>query len=262
MKISKNTIIKLLNWEFKMKKMFLALISLFVISFNANAQNSETKLGFYGLVNFNNHPGLSLAEERLCCDYNKGKGTAFTTGVSIESSLSNAWGIGVGIEYFDYSAKFDKYPEVLTRIGIDSIGNSQIKYELNCRLSSLGVAPFVKYKIADGLNCKLGFHLGYVVIKDYDEQASVTDSLRFQTPDGPKSTITTISKRSIPTGSVWNFAGNIGLFYDIALNADKSLFISPMLEASYGFVPVAKTEEFGKWDYYTLKCGLALKFSL
>lgn len=240
----------------------ILLIILFCIGvLNLNAQDMKYGLfGEFGIdqtkADFN-----KLKDIPNCCpQFLNGSGNGISIGALIDYPLAKDYGLIFRASYTSFESK------MLSTEGTFVIVNNVIKagefnHSLNGYFSKVGLDPLFYYSIFPNLKVNLGMRLAFKLSSQFDQKETVVG------PYG--SFIDTLGNdigrlrnnmtgKDIPNASSFSLYGLIGFSYDLPLNKNRSMLISPSIFYYYNLNSQVSDVS---WSINSIRPGLALIYS-
>lgn len=225
--------------------------------FSIDTNTSLSRYGIYGNGGLNFHsadfrefPGVP----NCCPKFTTGIGTGLSFGVLYDLPISTEqWYLSLRAGYKDYSAKLTTRESILLEGGIQGI----FEHRVTSTLASIGVESWAGYEMLPNLTFATGIRAGFVTKHDYSQIEVIVEPADYGVFSNGK------SFRNDTSGIIPN-AGNIslnlllGISYQLPLNVNKTLFLVPELQFSYGLSPVISGYD---WQAHSAHFGIALKYS-
>jgi outer membrane protein OmpA-like peptidoglycan-associated protein len=251
-----------------LNKLILKIIIILVVQSFLFAQNENTTgneyispavFGFYADYNLNSDKAnfQKLPNIPNCCpQFDKGSGTGFSLGLSMEYLLPYSLRIGLrgGVSILNSTLSKDEY--TLVRIA-DTVGDGVFRHSLVAKIMDIGIEPYLSYNPIFGINLYGGGRFGFVAQKDFSQEERIIE------PSDRGVFIDTHTRvRNNISGTIPDAAGiyasiMAGISYDLPLNSNKSLFICPEIFYHLGLTNIVKNLD---WKISSLKLGLSIKF--
>jgi outer membrane protein OmpA-like peptidoglycan-associated protein len=252
-----------------MRNQFYYLIITILLLLTANKLHSSndsinTKYGFYGGFNYNQHKADFYKLEGIpnCCPaFESGNGLGFNIGILYEHSLSNDFWIGGRIGLMTLGGDLTRN-ETTTLILDSGFVDGIFEHKLSGKFMNLGFEPTIIYNPFGGLLLSAGARFGVNISKNYEQVetiinpiGSVTfmDSLGNDTHDRTRNKFT----GEIPNAVTFQMAVLGSINYELPLNKTGSLRLVP--ELSYYF-PLSELVTNTDWKVSSIRAGIALKF--
>ena len=248
-------------------KLFLCTL-LAVFSFNLvfsqsnrDSTNSNPYYKLFGgySVYFHNPDFKRLPGVPNCCpQFNKStEGKGYYFGVGFELPLKYSLFIGIRASYNYFDADFQVDEPTTVRIGNNAV-NGFFTHFMNTKFTLLNFEPYFKYNLFGNFNLTAGGFIAPYLSKKYSQ---------YETIKSPKNGVfneTGLDTRNVRSGSIVTsvtavYSGiNFGVNYDLPLNSDKSLILSPEIYFNIGLTDLIDS---AKWKANNLKFGLAISYT-
>ena len=226
------------------------------------AQNSKVgsqRVGLFGNVDaaINAASFTGLPDVPSCCpEYSTSTDIGWLAGISYIRPLTPTWTLHVRGHYGQYGGSFQSLENEPT-IGPGGVEEqATIQHDLTTAFSQISIEPLAGYHLTRDLSLLGGLTLGYVFSAKFDQNETLIEPIDavFGSQSRERNTK---SNEDIADASVFNIGLTIGASYDIALNADRSVFISP--EVLFTFSPIPQVSGIS-YNIHHLRAGLALSF--
>lgn len=221
--------------------------------------DSSRSYGAYFNLNFNNHSasfrdfnGIST-----CCPiFESGSGSGISFGAIMDFPLPANFRIGLKAEYSSIGATLIKDESLELTDGINIL-EGIFQHKLKSSISTFGAAPFVSYKTPIGINLNMGAFAGMILQKTFNY-----DEVIIQPQDRGVFVENGLRNRNQQSGDIPEAASVYGaLFfgagYEIPINKQKNLTLSPEIAVTVGLTEFVRSKE---WSANSLKLGLALRY--
>ena len=242
--------------------LFLALVLSVVTMTAQTAQpnNDALKARFglfvnvdYGIhsASFQQLPGVA----NCCTEFTGATDLGFLGGLSYIKPFDETLGLHLRMHYWAFSAPFS---ETATLPVVDLAGGpaeATIQHDLTASFQQISLEPLLAYHLSPDFALLGGLTLGGVFSATYDQKETLV------TPEG--ATFETGSRErnalsgDIPDASVFALGITVGATFDVALNSDRTVFMSPEVLFTANLLPVVSDVT---WSRYHLRAGLAFSF--
>ncbi len=220
------------------------------------AEKSRARYGGYGNFGLNAHtadfrtfPGVP----NCCPKFENGSGSGLSFGILYDLPVASKLFLSLRAGYEDYSAKLTTTESILLSGGVQGA----FEHRVTTNLSSVGVESWLNYGILSNLNLNAGIRAGYVLQADYSQVEVVVQPANKGLFSNGKSTRNDTSG-AIPNNSSMTFNLLAGLSYDLPINANNTLFLTPEFQYSLGLMPIISGYD---WQARGIHFGIALKYS-
>ncbi len=180
----------------------------------------------------------------------------FAVGILAEYRIIPELTVGLRAGYAPQSASFltSHQRRFGNPNGASELGT--IQYALTANINTLGVEPFVKYFIWEGLHASLGARVNLALSSSYAQaETLLSPATGGFTPDDFKKVANERSGETIPDVSAVQVAGVLGVGYDVSLG--ERLVITPEVSYSLGLMPVVANLS---WRVNDLRGGISARF--
>lgn len=212
--------------------------------------------GVVGNVGVNSHsadfrafPGVP----NCCPSFNGGSGTGINLGVLYETPLGESlWG-SMRLGYSTTGGR-------LLRTENTTVSGNEpgvFEHSIDASLGSLGIEPLISYSLLGSLRAHAGGRLGVLLQSQFSQRERLTSPSTGTFPNGRRSQ-NEVNGAEIPQSQSLQAAGLVGISYDLPMNANHTLLLSP--EVFYS-IPLTNTVSGLDWKVAQLRIGAALKWS-
>lgn len=223
------------------------------------------RYGAYFNFNMNDHfadfdtlPGIPSC----CPKYEEGFGTGVAFGLLYEFPLEYDLLLGFRAGYASYSGELKKIENEMVMVDGD-LYPGKFEHTLDAKLTNIGIEPMLSWNFTRRFFLHGGFRIAYTTTNTYEQLESIVD---------PETRGFFVDENDISTGkrergfSEGNLedavklqaAFKIGLSYDLAVNHDKTLFITPEVFYAFGISPVVSNLS---WHANNFSIGLSMRYS-
>ncbi len=239
-----------------------ASILLLAAAVNAGAQtrtdsDARTRIGLFGNYAYGMHTASfsKLPDVSNCCpEFSSTGGTGLFFGALYQSTLSNDFSLVLRAHYGMYGVDFTSTETKPILIG-DQPATATIRHNLNADFSQISIEPLVAYHATQSLSLLGGITAGYVLNGTFDQKETLESPSEATFVGGSKTR--NAVNGDIPGKSSIALGLTLGVSYDLALNADRTLFISPEVLFTVSPLGVAKDVS---WSVQHIRAGLAISF--
>jgi outer membrane protein OmpA-like peptidoglycan-associated protein len=243
---------------------FLAIILSILLPNLASAQDTTYQKGLYKIFggysiywhnpDFKRMPGVP----NCCPQFNKEEsGNGYYFGVAYELPLKNDFYIGLRTSYDYFDGDFQVDEPTTVRIGNEAVNGFYTHY-MSTKFSMINFEPYLKYKISGDFNLFGGGFIAPYISKEYSQYEKIK-SPKNGVFTGTGTNIRNKTSGDIVTSSSAVYTGlNIGISYDLPLNSDKSLILSPEIYYNFGLTDLIDS---GSWKANNLKFGFSIAYS-
>ncbi len=255
------------------KPIFIALFILTLTGQQAIAQTTGTpektfgnKYGLFGGINLNMHTSdfHTLPGYPICCPhFLTGKGTGFTVGALAEFNLSDLFFLGVRGSYTAYDALLSEKENTTFIMNGTAYKDGEFEYRIDSKLGNAGLDVMLGVRLFAGLALHVGGRAGLNISGTFDQVEELTN------PSSGATFIDPVTKEDSHSRTRNKFSGDIpdlnsfqasllgGISYDLPLNSEGSLWLSPEVFYSFGLTDIVKDSN---WKANSLRLGLAVKY--
>ncbi len=264
----------------------LILIGIMTILFyQAKAEEPPDSLklrhrwGLFGHFNLNMHtadfgklPGIP----NCCKNFGNGWGTGFSAGVLYEHPLGDIikslfksddfYGLTgqIRLAYNDKSALLTaEEPTYVYYQPLDTALPGEFEHRLDATLAAVTAEPVFSYRFHDNFYVNLGFQLGALITKKFEQYEEITkpeNAGTFLDENGrdTKSYIRNEYNGEIPAVNTFQAGIMAGLSYELPLNSERTLLVVPEVYFNMGLTKVVQGL---LWRTNSFRAGIALKYT-
>ena len=225
-----------------------------------NKKSLETKFGFYGgyqmnqhLIGFDSLPGL-----QTCCPKHKdGSGSGVYLGISYEfqlpSNLSTGFRLGASTLDGESLGTDDTSLVVVS----DQLVTGSSRHTLKTELIDFGIEPYLTYRTPIGLDVTLGGRLSMWMLNRYTylEQLEKPENRGVYKSTGTRDRNYRAADLEEMSGVYGAILGRID--YDFILTEDSSFTIAPEVSYYMGMTDIVTNHD---WKINSIKFGLAINY--
>jgi len=254
----------------KHKIYLMAVILLISISITAFAEDKlVNRYGIfaeYGLdqsiANFKKLPDIP----NCCVQFVDGSGSGFTFGGQYQIPIDKRYGLLFRASLTNYSGVL-KSTEPTSLVYFDSnipndpgtLKSGSFEHYLKGNFTSIGLDPLFYYNIIPKLKFNLGLRLAYNMTNTFEQKESVIGSFgEFFDGTNPVGRVRNKYSGDIPKASTLGIFALIGASYDLPMNKEKTLLLSP---TAFYYLNFSKVAENTDWSINSLRIGLAVTYS-
>jgi outer membrane protein OmpA-like peptidoglycan-associated protein len=243
-----------------MRTLFIALLIGFA-AIGSSAQQDQLAPGRLGLM-FDYGLGVhaasfsELPEVQSCCpEYGTTMGSGWFLGLEYNVALAPSWRLATRLHYGSFGVDF---ASTETQPIVQPSGNevqANIEHSLSGDLSQISIEPLALYEVAPDLSLAGGLTIGYVLSGTYEQKeylATPTNAV-FETGTRTRNSVS----GDIQELNSLSLGVTVGARYDLALNADRTIFLTP--EVLFTYVPTAVASGVS-WNAHQLRGGMVLSF--
>lgn len=244
--------------------MFSKFLIIVVFSFCVvNIYAQEIKYGLFGEYGIDQTTAdfKKLKDIPNCCpQFSIGNGNGITFGALIEIPIEKQYGFLIRASYTSFSGNMSSI-ETTPIIVNGSLKTGEFNHLLDGNFSKVGIDPLFYYSILPNLNLNLGLRLAFKISSKFNQKETI---------EGPYGSFYDINgkdtgrvrneylDKDIPNAGSLSIYSLIGLSYDLPMNKNKSLFLSPSVFYYYN---VNSQVSDVNWSINSIRPGLAIKYS-
>jgi len=242
------------------------LAALFVCTFaqqlDAQVQTTDPllrpRIGLFGNYAIGLHTASfsSLPTIPNCCpEFSGVTGTGWFAGLTYISPFNSTAQIAIRLHYGQYQAPFSTTENKTIMMSDGTTGPATIRHDLTASFKQISIEPLFGYHLNPEFTLHGGFTAGYLLGTTFD-QAEVLVSPSNATFSNDQRQRNVVSG-DIPKANQLALGITVGASYDIALNADRTVFLSPEVLFTFSPMPVVSGLS---WNTHQIRAGLALSF--
>lgn len=195
-----------------------------------------------------------------CCpEFTGGSGSGFAAGLSYITSFDPTLDISVRLGYMAHNASFavsETRPVSLTT----GPTNATISHELDPSFSMILIEPLLGYDVGSGLRALGGITGGVMLNRSFEQRERLvtpTNAAFSASNNVPAQRTRNEQSGDIPGASALALGLTVGARFDLAVNSEKSIFVSPEVLFTYNPLGVASNVT---WSTHVLRFGLGISF--
>lgn len=218
------------------------------------------ELGAYGDMGLNSYTSefKYLPQYPSCCpNYKTGQGFGLNFGLIGNYILLDNLSIGARIGYSDLSGLISQDENKIIDNNLGTKSNGIIRHDLDVSLPSISFEPTVTFGLIENLKGFLAVGVNYILSGNITQKETLIEPTNVTFENGK-------ATRNEVAGSLDNLANflpflSVGAFYDLPLNNDKDMFLSPTISYTKRFGNVVDGV---KWTISSLNLGVQVRYSL
>lgn len=245
-----------------MKKITLVLLA-FIIPIALISQSKVDQIGDIGIYGGMGLNKYSTSFQSLpnfpCCspNYESGDGLGMNLGFLANYNINRDMQIGVKIGYSDLSALISQTENGIFDNNLGTQSNGVIRHDLDVKLPSIVFEPTVSMSLIENLKGFVGVGFNYLLSGDINQKEILEQPTDVTFENGKAS-------RNEVSGSLDNLSSilplvSLGASYDLPLDNNSDMFLSPTISYTHRFGDVVSGVE---WAVSTLNLGVQLKYSI
>ena len=245
-----------------MKKITLVLLA-FIIPIALISQSKVDQIGDIGIYGGMGLNKYSTSFQSLpnfpCCspNYESGDGLGMNLGFLANYNINRDMQIGVKIGYSDLSALISQTENGIFDNNLGTQSNGVIRHDLDVKLPSIVFEPTVSMSLIENLKGFVGIGFNYLLSGDINQKEILEQPTDVTFENGKAS-------RNEVSGSLDNLSSilplvSLGASYDLPLDNNSDMFLSPTISYTHRFGDVVSGVE---WAVSTLNLGVQLKYSI
>ena len=242
----------------------IVLLGSWAVSIHAQAQSSlsgrlqPARFGVFGSwdATLNSAAFTGLPSIASCCpSYGSTMSSGWRAGLAYIKPMSSELSLQVRMSWESGTVNFQSLENqpIVSETGLPE--EATIRHELATASSLISIEPLVGWQPVPGLNLLGGVWLGYRVSNTFTQREVLVDPI-----DGVFRNLSrerNVLSGDIPEALPYAASATIGASYDLPLNADRSVVLSPELLVSVSPIGVVSGLS---WTQHTLRAGLVLSF--
>lgn len=238
--------------------LLVLLLSLLPLSIYTKPLKFVKEIGVYGNM------GLNLYESQFkylpqypsCCpNYKTGQGFGLNFGILGNYVLLDWLSVGGRLGYSDLSALISQDENKIVDNNMGTTSNGIIRHDLDVTLPAISIEPTATLKIIDNLKGFVGIGIDYVLSGDITQKETLIEPKNVTFENG-KATRNEVAGSLDNINHILPFV-SLGAYYDLPLNNDKDLVLSPTFNYKYGFQDVVQNVH---WTISSINLGLQVRY--
>lgn len=197
-----------------------------------------------------------LPDVANCCpEFQTTMGTGFFAGLQYEQPFNKDLALHMRLHYGSYGVDFSQTESKPVALADGSTTNATIRHDLNGSFGQISVEPLLAYHVSPEFMVRGGLTAGYVFSATYDQKEVLETPANATFVGGSR-------MRNASSGDIKNASSvavgiTVGASYELALNADRTIFLTPEVLFTYSPIPVVSGLS---WNAHQIRAGLALSF--
>jgi outer membrane protein OmpA-like peptidoglycan-associated protein len=249
----------------KVLQVSIRIFLFFVIFFNLAAQESNQTYGIFGGYNQNIHLAnfQKIPDVPNCCPkFEYGYGSGYYFGFLFEQKLNYGFNLAARLELDNFNAVLSDLET--TQVIVNNIPTEgEFDHTIDAVISHYQISLQAGYSVIENFKINAGLFAGIYGQTDYSQAETITkpqNSATFMDSVGNDSgrRIRNEFSGSLKNVTVPSFGALFSLSYDLQLNKNKSMKLSPEVHYQYFVNDIAENLD---WKISALKFGLAVKYT-
>lgn len=213
-------------------------------------------------ADFNKLPDIP----NCCVKFVDGSGSGFSFGGLYQMPLDTKYGLLFRASLTTYSGEL-KSTEPTSLIYFDAnipndpgtLKSGSFEHYLKGNFTSIGLDPLFYYSVIPNLKLNLGLRLAYNMTNTFEQKESVVGSYgEFFDGTNPVGRVRNRYSGDIPKASTLGMFALVGASYDLPMNKQKTLLLSP---TAFYYLNFSKVAENTDWSINSLRLGLAVSYA-
>lgn len=197
-----------------------------------------------------------LPDVANCCpEFQTTMGSGFFTGLQYEQPFNKELALHLRLHYGSYGVDFSQTESKPVALADGSTTNATIRHDLNGSFGQISVEPLLAYRLSSEFMLRGGLTAGYVFSATYDQKEVLETPANATFVGGSR--MRNASNGDIKNASSVSVGITVGASYELALNADRTIFLTPEVLFTYSPIPVVSGMS---WNAHQIRAGLALSF--
>lgn len=230
-----------------------------LVTAQGNALADKPRIGAFGNVSYDLY-GASFSQlpgvPNCCPEFTGGSGIGFFGGIIYIAPIDATWLLDLRGHYGGYSVDMKATQTLPTVLGDGTTTNAEIQHDLTGSFAQISIEPLLGYRITPELSLRAGIMAGYRVTATFDQKETLVQPAN-ATFEGGLRTRNTVSDKDIPNVNAFALGLTIGASYDLPLNTDRTMFLSPELLLTLSPFDIVKDVS---WKVQHIRFGLAVTF--
>lgn len=245
-----------------MNRLFLLCACAAGLISTAAAQNTtllseRPRLGLFGNVSYDLHSASfsQLPGVPNCCpEYTGGTGLGFFGGLTYIAPFSSQLFLDLRLEYGSFGVDMTETQTLPVMLASGTETNATIQHDLSGSFRQIGIEPMIGYRVTPEIALRGGIMAGYVLSGTFDQKETLVDPPNGTFESGQR-TRNVLTDADIKNLSSFAFGITIGASYDLPLNTDGTMFLSPEILLTYRPLNLVNDVD---WNVTHIRAGLAL----
>lgn len=223
---------------------------------SSQAWKNHPRLSIFGNVDvaltsadFTGLPGIPSC----CPEYGGVSDIGFLGGLAYITPFDPTMWLQLRMHYWSYGSPLKATEHLPIEVVNGGPSQATIEHSLVGAFQQISLEPLLAYEVGGGLSAMGGLTLGAGFSNTYEQKETLVDPAdgTFQN----KSRIRNAISGDIPNANVFQAGITVGFSYDLPLNADGTLLISPEVLFTYSLLPHSQDVS---WNTHHLRAGIAL----
>lgn len=209
-------------------------------------------------ADFRNLPGIP----NCCPKFTSGSGFGFSADVLYGIPLSGSLFLEPRLGFYSINATLIEKEAEIVNLNNTAV-EGEFEHKLETGVSMIGLEPALSYYPIKNLSLNFGVSFAYIIGNSYDQVETITKpggAVTFLDESGNDSGKRTRNESNgdIPEINSIQYGIIAGISYDLPLNKENTLTLSPEIIYSYGLSSIAKDLD---WQASSIRLGVAIRYS-
>lgn len=241
-------------------KHFLVRLAICVLSATGLVAQSGTwdqqRVGLFGNYTFDMHAASFSALPGVpnCCpEFTGGTGSGIFGGLTYLTPIDPNIFVDVRLHYGGFSGTMTSRQKLPVIIGNGSLAMAEIEHTMTSSFTQIGIEPMVGYRLTPELSLRAGLLAAYRISSTFEQKETMLQPTNATFETGRR--IRNETRGDLPFVSTIGMSFTVGASYDLPLNANRTMFLSP--EVYYTFAPFSIVENLS-WTISHVRAGFSL----
>lgn len=223
-----------------------------------NDPSTKPRIGVffnYGIglhtASFTQLPGVA----NCCPEFTTTMGTGWFAGLQYESPFDKTLSLHMRLHYGSYGVNFSQTETKPVALADGSTSTATLRHDLSANFGQISIEPLLAYRMSDAFTLRGGITAGYIFSASYDQKEVLETPANATFVGGSR-------QRNAANGDIKDASKvavglTVGASYELALNTNKTVFLTPEVLFTFNPIPVVSGLS---WNAHQIRAGLALSF--
>lgn len=236
--------------------LMVALTAAWTAFSSVSSAQEQPRVGLFGNYTFDMQSasfGALPGVPNCCPEFTGGTGSGMFGGLTYLSPIETNLFMDIRLHYGGFSGTMTSRQTLPVVTATGTTTNAEIEHSLTSSFTQIGVEPLLGYRVTHDLAIRGGILAAYRISSTFEQKETMLQPSNATFETGRRTRNET--RGDLPFVSSVGLSFTVGASYDLPLNADRTMFISP--EVYYTFSPFSVVENIS-WTISHLRAGIAL----
>lgn len=236
--------------------LLVALVATWTTVCVESSAQEQPRVGLFGNYTFDMQTasfGALPGVPNCCPEFTGGTGSGVFGGLTYLSPIETNLFMDIRLHYGGFSGTMTSRQTLPVVTATGTTTNAEIEHSLTSSFTQIGVEPLLGYRLTRDLAIRGGILAAYRISSTFEQRETMLQPTNATFETGRRTR--NEARGDLPFVSSVGLSFTVGASYDLPLNADRTMFISP--EVYYTFSPFSVVENVS-WTISHLRAGIAV----